>query len=400
MPVFGHRSISPDGDTVSGNITATTRAVAARRLVQQGFSPIDISLGRLTIWSRLQVPMDQLKTPSRQDVYAFTRDLCRLTTAGLPSDRALALTHDSAQNLQFRQTLGAVYEHVRKGKSLAGSLSEFSSVFSATYVATIKAGETAGQLSSALSQLEIMLQRQIRFSARVRSALVYPALLLTVVLATLVIVVTVVLPQFAPLFEASEHEPPLITRAVLGFGFAVKQYGLWFLFVILAGFGLGLRILKDPARQSKIGRRALRMTILSRPDVIATLRTLGGALSGGVPMDQAIALATSTAWNPALRNDLSAIAGKLRRGQFLTTALHSYTWVEPMVLQMARLEEETGRLGELLLEAASVLEEEYEFRLERFLGLLGPVLTLVMGGIVAVLVGGVLLGLMSVSQSI
>ena len=399
MPTFAHRSISRDGSTVAGTITASTPEEAAERLIQDGMSPIEVAERGLPVWSRINVPVGQLRRPGARDVVAFTRDLARLTKAGLPLDRALALTIVSVQNSQFHHIIGDVRKLVRKGRPLAAALGRFPAVFSPMYVATVRSGEISGQLPATLLHLEGLLDRQIQFRSRVRSALIYPSLLLIAVLATLLLVVIVVLPQFAPLFDDAEHSVSLVTRMVLNVGAWLRFIGPWMLVLFPLGVLAATYALRDPTIRRNVGRRLAGLWLFSRPDVIASVRTLGATLAGGVPMDSAIALAASTATNPAMRDDLSDIAAQVKRGQPLSAELGKAAWLPPMVLQMARLGEETGRIHETLVEAAHILEQDYQARLERFLQLLGPLLTLVMGGMVAVLVGGVLLGMMSISRS-
>ena len=402
MSEFSHRSFDASGKVVSGQLDAISQAAATEQLLSQGLTPIEVVAGKAGILMRLNIPLDALQKPGKRDIYGFTRDLARMTRSGLPLERALALANEVAPNKQFARQVEDIQKGVRKGNSFAAALAEQKQLFPPHYVAAIHAGEMSGKLPAALEQLEQMFSRQLAFAERLRSALIYPTVLLLMVCITMVLVVTVVLPQFAPLFEGAEDRLPWLTQAVLAFGELFRQLGLFVLIALLVGAVVIKQQLKKPAVQKRFGNWLLRNKLMQKlvvpVDIIRVVRTLGGAMQGGVKLDTALPMAASTAHNSAIRQSLADMVDGVRKGQFFSSQLDNAVWTTPLLLQMVRVGEETGRLGEMLQNAAQLMEDDYHTTLERFLGLLSPLLTLLMGAMVAVLVGAVLVGMMSIND--
>lgn len=399
MPRFSHRSLDAAGKTVSGQISATSLMAATEQLVAEGLTPVNVTEGSADIWMKLNAPVAFWGRPGKRHVYEFTRDLARLTRSGLPLEPALALTAQTTENKIFSHIIADILKRIRKGESLAASLAAESDYFQPFYVAAVHAGEVAGQLPQALEHLEQMIGRQLEFSSRIRSALIYPSILLFMVSITLILVVTVVLPQFAPLFEGAEDKLPRITQFVMAFGSMARDYGL---FLVVGLLAIGVYVLNSPSMRQRLAALAIRsrlgQKLLVPLDVVRAFRTLGGAVDGGVQLDAALPMAAATARNSMIRTDLMSLVSEVRKGALLSTELQAKDWASPVLLQMVRVGEDTGSLGIMLQEASQLMEENYRTSLERFMGLLSPLLTLTMGVVVAVLIGAVLMGMMSVND--
>lgn len=398
MIEFFHRSLDADGNAVSGQVFAVSVAEATDQLMNEGLAPVEIVEGDGSLWTRLNVPVDLFGAPGKRDVHALTRDLARLTRAGLTLERALALTADTFNNDAMRKIISSLQSAIRRGITFASALEDEGDLFPPYFVASINAAEAAGRLPEALAGLEQMLGRQLSFAERVRSALIYPSILLAMVVATLLLVVIVVLPQFGSLFAEAGDSLPGITRFVMGFGDVVRNYGLLMMLILATAIGFLYRYSQSGNGRLKIGQRLIRNWTATAPDLIRTLRTLGGSLSGGVHLDAAIRMSSKTASNPVIRADMMTIADSVRRGSSLSSELQERLWATPLLVQMVRVGEETGRLGEMLDETASIMEDAYRLRLEKLLNLIGPLLTLLMAGVIATVIGAVLIGMMSISQ--
>jgi general secretion pathway protein F len=247
-----------------------------------------------------------------------------------------------------------------------------------------------------------LLKRQQQIRQRVTSALVYPAILVSVVLLTLIVLLAFVLPRFEQLFVESDAPLPFATRAVLAVGRFVADYGVYLAIVAATGVLFGVRWLRSSAGKLALHRWALHARpLLGLPATIDTarlLRTLSTLLGNGLPLPSALKVARGTLGNLALRSALDEVTRNVKAGERLHVALAARKEFPPVAAQLARVGEETGKLDELLLSAAEYLEDSSSALLDRLLTLLVPALTVGMGLMVAALIGSVLVGLLSVND--
>ena len=402
MQTFSYRSMDKDGETITGSLDASDLAAAAGELHSRGLTPLDLSADGPTLWMRLNEPVDFLNKPSKRDIFAFLRDLARLLNAGLSVDDGLRLIADMQKKETFERLLKDLRERVRRGESLAAAMGAYRDTFPVQVTAAVQAGESSGALADSLTSLATSMDRALSFQERLRSALIYPAILMLMVTATFFLVITFVLPQFAPMFEGNEAKLPWATRFVMDLADFFNAY--WPIFAVgLVGFIIWLLVMRrDKAFRARVFSTLCSIPGLKNwllaPDIIRFTRTLAVCSQSGLALDKAIAMAIDAVQMPHVGEELLRIRADVRRGDLLSTTLGRLEWYPPLALQFALVGEQSGRLGAMLEEAAAIMAQDYEMRLEKALEVVSPVLTLVMGGIVALLVGAVMLGIMSISD--
>ncbi|WP_417452079.1 type II secretion system F family protein [Kordiimonas sp.] len=363
---------------------------------------LELSAAGKTLAMRLNEPVELFGKPSERDVFSFLRDLARLLRAGLSMDDALKLLIDMQNKELFVRVLTDMRERIRRGEGLAAAMAEHKDRFSVQVVASVQAGEVSGTLSEALTTVADAMDRALSFKERLRSALIYPAILMTMVTGTFVLVVMFVLPQFAPMFDGNEDKLPFVTRFVMALAdFFSNNMGLIALGVCALAFW-GFAVMNHQGTKAKVlekvcGLPGLSMWLVT-PDVIRFVRTLGVCSSSGLALDKAIAMATEAVKMPHLGESLLRLRVAVRRGDLLSKSMESLGWIPSLALQFTRVGEQSGNMGKMLEESATILAQDYEAKLEKVLAVLSPVLTLIMGGIVALLVGSVLLGIMSIND--
>lgn len=402
MPEFSYRVLDKEGEIQTGVLDAVDRAAATAELYRAGLTPVDVSADGPTFAMRLNEPVTFFDRPSDRDIQAFLRDLGRLLTAGLSIDDSLRLLQNRQSRDLLAKEIERVRDKVRRGESLAAALSTKKQYFNVQIIAAVQAGELSGTLAEALMTVSTSMDQALSFKERVRSALIYPAILTLMVFATFLLVITFVLPQFAPLFAGNEDRLPWATRFVMGLGdiLIAQWYVVAAVFTAVLSFALHIAISK-----SRRGLFLVRLASLPgmkdwvvTPDLVRFVRTLGVCVQSGVSLDNALAMATDAVKLPTLSEELSAVRAQVRRGRHLSQAFAELSWFSPLVLQFTKVGEQSGRLGQMLSEAAGIVGQDYEHRLEKGLEVLSPVLTLVMGAMVALLVGSVLLGIMSIND--
>lgn len=402
MTQYSYRCMDPEGEVLVGKLEAQDRPAAVQELHKRGLIPLDLSSSGPTLAMRLNEPVDFLTRPGGRDIHAFLRDLARLLTAGLSIDDAFKLLAEMQKKDGFGRTLEEIREKLRRGESLAVAMSHYNDLFPIQITAAVQAGENSGTLAQSLETIALSMDRALSFQERMRSALVYPAILIVMVAATFFLVVTFVLPQFAPMFVGNEDKLPMATRFVMAVGAFFSAYWGGVLLALVAFVLWVLAVRRDERLRSRLLKRLCSLMWvrgwLLEPNTIRFLRTLGVCSESGLALDRSIAMAIDAVNLPHMADELQELRRQVRRGDLLSDGFAQLDWVPPIAVQFTLVGEQSGRLGAMLREASGILAQDYETRLERVLGVLSPAITLVMGAVVALLIGAVLLGIMSVNN--
>lgn len=401
MPRFAYRAIDAAGKARNGAIDAGSESLALEELVRCGITPIRLREHRKGGRSLGQL----LERRNRLSVTAclrMTREIARLLGSGLPLERALSVIRDTRDQDDERELLERLLKRLGNGDSLSVALAREEGGFPADYVVIVRAGELGGALAESFSRLASSMKRAHAFQRRILSALIYPAILMALLGLTLVLVVTIVLPEFEEIFREAGAELPLLTRAVMGVGEGLRD-GWWLILAIVALTTLGIRhVLRDEGLRSRLDAALLCLpfagTWIARAELGRYARTLAAMLRGGVPLATAMEIAAGTLRNRAIQSDIRAMTGRIREGKSLFEELSGLSYVRAELLQLVRIGEETGALGEALDEAANLIDEEIDVALDRGLAIFVPAITLVMGGLVALFIGSVLIGVLSIND--
>jgi general secretion pathway protein F len=415
MAAFRYRALDTQGQQVDGEVVAASRNGALAELANRGLVPVDLRDGTArTIPATAAMPaaptarstswLATLRRPrfGGTQLVQSTQALASLVRAGLTIDRALAIAANLSADIAAREFLEDVGKRVRGGATFAQAISASGRPLPGYYISMVEAGEAGGALATTLTRLGELLKRQQAIRQRVTSALVYPAILVSVVLITLMVLLGFVLPRFEQLFVESDAPLPMPTRVVLALGRFVADYGAYLFLVTAIGVALGVRWMRSDAGRLALHRWMLRTRLLlGLPAIIDTarlVRTLATLLGNGLPLPSALRVARGTLSNHALRVALDEVATRVKAGERLHVALGEQKQFPAVAAQLARVGEETGKLDELLLSAAEYLEDSSSSTLDRLLTLLVPALTVGMGLVVAGLIGSVLVGLLSIND--
>ena len=393
MPAFTYKAVGRDGKAQQGVIEAEGLDLATRQLRSRGLTPLKIQEGE---------DQGQTKPPTRQEVLSMTSELSVLLRAGLPLDRALKVLIDMDGQPRMRAVLSELLKAVKGGKSLSLALQPFDGIFGSFYLSMVRAGEASGQLSAVLERLVEHLESAKATRDSIVSALIYPAILLVVAVLSVVVMLGFVVPQFETLFNDMGEALPAMTKAVIAAAEFIKAWGL-LLAILVAVLGLVLQ----RWAASEQGKTVLDTRLLALPiagniafeyEMAKFARTVGTLLANGVSLLKAIQIANETVGNIPLRQGLEVLPPAVKAGKRMSVALDETEMFTPMVIQMTRVGEESGRLDDMMLELASVFEDHVASGVKRLLTLLEPVLILTMGFIIALIIISILMGILSVND--
>lgn len=404
MATFRYKGRTSRGTTVDGILDAETPESLANHLFANGITPIDIrpAAGSQDVlqdlWQRLGGGR-----PKITDLILFSRQMYAVTQAGLPLLKGMQSLAASTPNVFLREALMSVIENLQAGRDLATSLSRHPEVFSRFYVSIIRVGETTGTLPIAFKRMYEYLGMEKRIRDKLSAAMRYPATVVIAIAIAIAVITIWVLPKFAPIFSSLGDNLPMPTRILLGVSAFVSTYWYVIAAIVLAAIiGFQLYVRSDDGRY-RWDRFKLRVPITGEIIVKATMaricRSFALALESGVPVTQGLSLISRAAGNEYMSEGVLALRNGIERGESLTRTAQTSGLFTPLALQMITIGEETGALGDMLIEVADFYEREVDYDLENISSALEPFLILAVGAMVLILALGVFLPLWDLAAS-
>jgi general secretion pathway protein F len=401
MSLYRYKAVTTAGTIDEGSLEATSRDEAVGRLQAQGNVPIRVEKtdsARAAAGAARRVP--KLRRANRA-LTGLIHQFATLLHAGLPLDRVLDLTAEQAASTAEAEIVKRMADRIRSGASLGDAMAD-EPLFPPFCVAIVRAGEAAGSLETSLTHLGEQLEKSQRAREKVQSALIYPIIVTVACALSLVFLFSFVVPRFAVFFENTDAAVPTVTRLVIATGNLFQQYG-WTLPVAAAAvFLLGKLYLADAAHRRAWSGRLLALPLLGsliqRVDTAQFARVLGTLLKNGVALTRALDIARTAIRNPAIAGAVDDAAAEVKEGRGLTEPLAKTGRFPRLALRLLKIGEETARLDDMLIEIAEVYDREIERDLERGLALLTPAITILLGAVVALVVGSILVALLGVYQ--
>ena len=406
MTLFTYKAADADGRIVTGSqdaadeqgVVAHLRALGyvPIRVASAGGAPSPLSLGG----KRLALP--SLKRVSDKDVLRFTEDLATLLGSGLTLDRSLRILRDAADNPALQAVLGDVLKAVQKGTDLSDALAEHPGAFSQFYVNMVKAGEAGGFLHAILDRMSTYLRDVRELKDYVVSAMVYPLFLLAIGGASILILLTYVLPKFAVIFADMGQAVPLPTQLLLGAASFLREYFALLLAAAAAGIFLARRFLATEWGRYRVDALLRRLPVagsfVQELETARFARTLGTLIRSGVPILGSLTLVQGVTRNRVIAESLDAIRERVREGDTLARPMADSHMFPPLATQMVTVGEETGRLDEMLIRIGDIYEKKVRSFIKKAMSLLEPVVILAMGIVIGFVVISMLMAIFSMND--
>ncbi|MGZ8946265.1 MAG: type II secretion system F family protein [Methylococcaceae bacterium] len=402
MPLFTYKAINSLGETEEGIREATDEQLLIAVLQSEGYIPIRVAPANSRSFLGLGLGAKQSKL-SQKDIGLLTGELATLLESGLPLDKSLLVLIDLTEdNERLSKIIARVLEKVKGGASLADSLEQQPGIFTKFYLNMIRAGEAGGSLDEVLNRLSDYLERSQELKDTVSTALIYPAILLVMSLASLFVMLTFVVPQFTEMFESAGKALPVSTQIVVGLANWLQSY--WW--ALLAGIVFISSYMKfqlaDPIKKKVWDGRFLKLplagNIITNKETANISRTLGTLLGNGVSILSAMIIVRETVDNLVMAAAIADAEEQLKQGKHLSDALMEKHIFPKMAMQMIKMGEETGRLEEMLLRVATIYDKQLRVAIQRMLAFLEPVLIISLGLMIAGIIVSILLAILSVND--
>ena len=406
MAAYAYRATDTSGKIIKGTLKAEDEPSAVRILQNQGFIPIRIHLmeessetreTKLTRWSATF-----FHRVSSKDVMLFTQDLAVLLQAGLPLDRALSILIDVAEKERFKAMIRNVLKSVQGGAYLSDSMAQHPEAFSDFYVNMVRAGEIGGVLADVLKRLGLSLESSQELKDFIVSAMIYPIFLVLVGGASLVVLLTFVIPKFSMIFSDMGTALPFSTKVLLTLSTGLKEWWWLIPIVIVAVWTLYSRYSGNPNGRYRIDRFKLRMPmmggLITKIETARFARTLGVLLKSGVSILQALELVGAIIANKVIAGAVKDVHARVKEGDRLSSSLSDVNILPSLGLQMIVVGEESGRLEDMLMQVAGSYERSVRESVKRLTSLLEPAMILFMGLVVGFVVVSMLMGIFSMND--
>ena len=387
------------GNIVKSLVQAESESEAAKALTAQGYMPLSIKeeveggwLARFT--NRI----------SSKDKIVFSRQLATLIGAGLPLTQSLHTVFEQTANKKMQEIVQEIIADVEGGKTLSSAFGKHPEVFNKIFIALVTAGEASGTLDDALKRIADQQEKDAAMVSKIRGAMVYPGIVLAVMVAVGVFMMVTIVPQVAKLYSDMKKTLPVLTSILIGISnFVINFWWLTLILLVLAIFF---------ARQyvrTEAGSRLLDNLKLNMPPFKGMFRRLYMArftrmgqtlLVTGVPMLDMLAIAAEGVNNAVVAEEITRAAGKVQSGKALSAALQTEDYILPMVSQMIKIGEQSGRIDEMMGKTAQAYEDEPDEEIQAISTMIEPIMMVILAIFAGVLIGAVLFPIYSLVGSV
>lgn len=434
MPSFRYQSLSNSGQARSGVIAAADRAAAVRQLLGRGETAVSLELahgdekhaaqaaptagnGALTVadsvgsdrisdvlMSAMRVGKKARPSLSQADTASLIRELATAIEAGLPLMQSLRTVRRQATSTAMATILDHLISRIEAGAPLHQAAKEYGSPFDPLIVGMLRAADASGKTAEVMHQLADLLDRAVELRREVIGATVYPMIVFVLVLASCVVLITVLVPMLIEPIAAQGQSMPLPTQILINTAAFLKGYWPWCLLGIATLLGLWRYWSTRPVNRLRIDRFKLKVPVLGRllRDVAVArfTRTLGTLASAGIPILDALRITRDTLGNLALMDAIDQVTEKVTGGAALADPLERSGLFPPLLVQIVNLGERSGRLESMLLHAANAFDRQVNTAIKMFTKVLPPVLLIVMAALAGFVLSAILLPLLEMQNMI
>jgi type IV pilus assembly protein PilC len=384
LPSFAYKAYTERGQKREGRIEAAGTSAAEQALWLEGLKIVQLNPAPPNKTMADYFP--SLYQISRQDLILFTRQLATFVGAGVAMTRALTVIAEETASPLFKRVILTVLDDLERGQNLSESLVKHPKVFPSLYVDLIRVAELTGNLEATLKELAGYLRRDLNTVRRVRTAMIYPAVILVVATAVVIILVFFALPAFVKIFAEFRVKLPLSTRILIGIVAFTRAWGLVIGAVVAVLAGAIIVALRTQRGLYAKDQISLKLPIMGPIVLSAVLnrfsRTLAMVLKAGVPLGQTFDAVIAGTGNKVFQRGLGTVKEQMTGGEGFAGPLLRTHLFPPMLTQMVRVGEETGTLDTYLEQAADFYEEELDYRIRAMTSLIEPVMTVAVGLVV------------------
>lgn len=389
MPIFKWEGKTLKGSMKKGEMEAPSEAAIRIHLRQQSIIPTKIA----TKGKEFKISLPGGKKVKQRSIAIFTRQLATMIDAGLPLVQSLDILSSQQDHKVFKNIIREIREDVEGGSTFAGALKKHPSTFDDLYTNLVVAGEEGGILDNILTRLSNYIEKAEALKKKVKSAMIYPAVIVSVAILVVIILMIFVIPVFETMFKSAGQSLPLPTLIVLAMSKIIKKYIVVIIPAAILFVFLFRKFYKTEAGKTLIDRLILKVPVfgmlLKKVAVARFARTLGTLVSSGVPILDGLLIVSKTAGNRIIEKAILNARASIREGETIAEPLGRSGIFPTMVTQMISVGESTGALDSMLTKIADFYDDEVDVAVSNLTSLLEPFLMVFLG----VVIGGVVIAM-------
>lgn len=388
---YVYQARTKEGKLETGTIEASSREIAAT--VLQKYNVYITSLKEVKAPISLKFTFFQKE--SKKDLAIFSRQLAVMLESRVPVVQSLESLAVQIRKESFREKIIKIAQMIEEGSPLSEAFSHYPEAFGVFYVNIVKSGEASGKISQSLYYLGDHLEREADITSQLRSAMIYPIFVITVLFVVLLIVMFAVMPRLVDLLKETTSEPPFFTRLMIGFYEFLTSYG-WVILVAFAALILFLiYYFRTKEGKKKFDEWSLKAPVvkvlLQKIFLIRFSESISTLVSAGISINRALQITKDIVTNHIYKNIISDVEKSVSEGEKISFALEKYPkHVPPFVVQMIKVGEETGKIDSTLMEVVNFYQKDVKRTVDTFTSLLEPILIVFLGVVVALLAISVL----------
>jgi general secretion pathway protein F len=404
MGAFEFVAVDPAGRERKGVLEGDTPRQVRQLLREQGLLPVTVDEVQEQETARAQRPFTFRfqRGLSAADLALVTRQLATLVKSGLPLEEALLAVSQQTEKPRVRSVMLGVRSKVMEGHTLADGLTDFPGSFPEIYRATISASEHSGHLDAVLERLADYTDNREQLRSRTLAAMLYPVLLFVVCIVIVFFLLVSVVPKVVEVFRSSQAELPLLTKGLIAGSDFMRHYGIWLVLAIAAAIFLFNRWLRIESNRRLWHQFLLSLPVIGKAvrgaNTARFARTFSTLTSSTVPVLDAMRISAEVVSNLPMKAAVEAAAVRVREGAPIGKSLGASRVFPPLMIHLISSGESSGELDTMLDRAAIHQERELDTVLQGVVGLLGPLMILVMGGLVLLIVLAMLLPIFELNQ--
>ena len=401
MPNFGYTAIDKSGVEVKGSINAEDKEKVKREVKAMGMIPLEIV--EQSVWTQ-DIDLNFEKKPGARDLSVFCRQFVSMTKAGVSIIEAMKMLTEQTENKALKKAVEEVRVNLEKGESLASSMRQHPKIFPNLLINMVAAGEASGSLDHAMERMSVQFEKTAKNQGLLKKAMIYPVIVGLVALGVIVVMLLIVIPSYAEMFDNLNTTLPAITVLVMAMSqFLQKNWLLILLVVVLA-------VLITKAYLTTENGKHVWAEIQFRIPIVKNLvvktasanmaRTIGTLISTGIPLVEAVDIVADTMDNVLIKESLVEAKEQIMMGVPLSEPIKESGIFPPMVHHMMKIGEEAGTTEEMLTKLADYYDEEVELAVQALMAAIEPLVIIVLALVVGFLVLSVILPMMSMYDAL
>ncbi len=408
MAIFSYRGRNRNGDLVKGQLDGFDRNAVASQLMAEGITPVSIKETTAAIEGKERgadnaIRIRLFERVSTDELIMFSRQMYSLTKAGVPLTRAMRGLAGSLRNPLLQETVTGLADDLDKGRPLSAAMARYPKTFNDLYISMIHVGENTGRLDESFRQMAAYLELERQTVKNIKQATRYPLFVISAIVIAMVIINVFVIPAFKGVFESLGGTLPWQTQLLIAVSDFMVNWWPLLLGSLVAALVAFLQWIKSAEGRLRWDRAKLRIPLVGSIFYRALLgrfsRTFSIVLGAGMPIEQGLVVVSRAVGNAYVGDKVAGMRKSIERGESFTQSAARTRMFSPLVMQMIAVGEETGRVDQMLTEAADFYEQEVDYDLKGLTAAIEPILVVVIGAMVLVLALGVFLPLWELSTA-